>query len=528
MTKHSAQSKKAWQEHLMMVEQFRAQSEMLLAQGADPSMIPQEPPFDPPPPPMPDERIAYQGPNIECDDLFNFVIDPYPNRPSSALRIKKAFKTLAYLKQYSVPDESGYAVYENLDQLSEIDLMGSSSASDSQLMNRAAAFGLNIPKHKKGIELLEAQGDMEIALDPSSGARLFLNYTLTVANEKHLLRAEPGFLWTNRPATHLVTICNPPGEVYGIGILEPNRGTNEVIQARTNQLIEGVSAAINPEYKCVDDGIIDIQAISAPGKKHLMVNVNNMEPLQKNLSGIHLAMNDYARLKGEFQQGTRSANASVPMYEKSATEIMQAQGVISATLSQIVREIEDNGLAPIIQAQICMNSMFITEPVMAFTLQEGVADWMPVSPLDVRRGWIVQVMGSQHIAERSQRVQDKMFFAQMTGGNPVYAPFVRHLQLLKSLWSDMGNHDVEDMFVDEKTGRLLLIEMMMNGTLMGMGKRGGSGSGQGQGDRQLGAGQSDTEGVGEGDTEFGEGAWVSDAPEIPSPGSLGAIEGLRP
>lgn len=529
MTQHQKISQDAWQKHLMMVEQFQQQIQVALEQGADPSQLPQEPPFESPPPPTPDEKISYQGPTLECDDLFNFVIDPYPNRRSSALRIKRAFKSLAYLKQYSEPDEAGYVVYENLDKLSEVDLLSSSGVTDSQLAQRAAAFGLNIPKNKRGVDLLEAQGDMEIALDPSSGARLFLNYTVTIGNEKHLLRAEPGFLWINRPATHLVTICNPPGEIYGTGLLEPNRGTNEVIQARTNQLIEGVSAAINPEYKCVDDGIIDIQAISAPGKKHLMANLNNMEPLNKNLSGIHLAMNDYARLKGEFQQGTRSANASVPMYEKSATEIMQSSGVVGATLAQIVREIEDNGLCPIIQAQICMNAMYITEPVMAFTIQAGVADWMPVSPYEVRRGWLVEVVGSQHIAEKSQRVQDKMFFAQMTGGNPVYAPFVRHLQLLKSIYAEFGTSDTEEMFVDEQTGKLLLIEMMMNGTLMGHGSKGATGNGQpSQGARPAGAGGTDAASGGEVDAAGGSGAWVSDDDAIPSPGLLGAMPGFRP
>jgi len=531
MTQWTQQNQQMWAEYQQALLETQMRARAMAAAGADPAQIPQLPPFEAPPPPVPQDKIAYQGPVLECDDIFNFVIDPFPNRKRTALRIKKSFKSLAYLQRFAEPDETGYAAYQNLGDVHEIDLHSSRGATDTQIAQRAAAFGLNVPKMNRGVELLEAQGDMEIPLDGSGGIRVFVNFTATVANSKTLIRFEPGFLWLNEPSTQLATICNPPGEVYGVGILEPNRGTNEVLQARTNQLVDGVSAAINPEYKVVDDGIIDINAVSAPGKRHLVGKMDNMEPIQKNLSGIYAAMQDYAMLKGEFQQGTRSINPSVPMYQRSATEISQNAGVIAATLGQIVRDLEDGPLTKAIQHQVCMNAMFINEPVMAYVIQNGVADWMPVSPYDIRRGWIIQVRGSQHVAERSQRLQDLFFFGQMTGGNPVYAPFIRHLQYLKKVYSEMGFHDSDDMFVDEKTGTALLVELMVNGTLAGK----GSTSAQGQGGQSAksadqGSGGSevyDGGGGGEGAAVGVVGPWVSDDPLIPGEGSREALAGIR-
>ncbi|MBK9496744.1 MAG: hypothetical protein IPO08_20025 [Xanthomonadales bacterium] len=532
MTEWEMQNAMAWQAHQQEAMAWQMQARQLAAAGIDISSLPGFKDFEVPQPPAPQQKIAYQGPVLECDDLFNFVIDPYPNRKRTALRIKRSFKSLAYLRRFAEPDEMGYAVYQNLGDISEVDLQSSRTSTDSQIAARAASFGLNTPKLNRGVELLELQGDMEIPVDGSGSIQVFVNYTATIANSKTLIRFEPGFLWTNEPSTYLATICNPPGETYGIGILEPNRGTNEVLQARTNQLVDGVAAAINPEYKCIEDGIVDVNATSAPGKRHLVGRMDNMEPIKKDLGGIYAAMQDYASLKAEFQQGTRSINPSVPMYQRSATEVNQNAGVIAATLNQIVRDIEEGGLSAAIRHQVCMNGMFINNTVMAHTIENGVDSWMPISPLDIRRGWIIDVRGSQHVAERTQKVQDLMFFGQMTGGNPVYAPFVRHLQYLKKVYAEMGFHDAEDLFVDEKTGTAILLELMVNGTLAGTGAKSGASSGGGSNAASSGAGgggaevQDDT-GDGSGDAGIVRGPWVSDDPAIPGDGSRTALPGLR-
>ena len=531
MTGWMAENERAWQEFMVQAQQFQMQMKALVAQGVDPSTLPQQMPFSPPPPPVPEDKIAYQGPVLDGEDLFNFVIDPFPNRKLTAFRCKRTFKTLAYLRRFAIPDEMGYAPYQNLDDISEIDMFSSKSATDSQIASRAAAFGLGVPKKNRGIELLEAQGDMEIPIDGGGNIQLFINYIATVANGKTLIRFEPGYLWINQPATQLATICRPPGEVYGIGILEPNRGTNEIIQARSNQLVDGVAAAINPEYKCVDDGIIDLNATSAPGKRHLVGKLDNLEPIQKNLSGIHAAMQDYAMLKGEYQQGTRSINPSVPMYQRSATEISQNAGVIGATLGQIVNDLEKTGLARAIRHQVCLDAMYINQSVMAYTVQNGVDAWLPVSPYDIRRGWIEEICGSKAVAERTQKIQDLMFFMQMTGGNPVYAPFMRHLYLLKKMYGEMGFMDGNEAFVDEKVGTDLLIEMMLNGTLMGMGAKSNGAPNVG-GKPSGGADQSGSEDAGQGpagpmDPGSVSGPWVSDDPNLPGDGSFGALQKLR-
>lgn len=534
MTEWNADNAQRWQVYQQAMQQFQLQTRALVARGVDPQLLPEAPPFTPPQMPSPMDKIAYQGPVLEAGDLFNFVIDPFPNRRRTALRVKRAFKSLAYLQRFAEPDETGYAIYQNLAGVSEVDLSTSRMATDTQIAQRAAAFGLNVPKLNRGVSLLEAQGDMEIPVGGSGGIQVFVNYTATVANEKTLIRFEPGFLWINEPSTGLVTICNPPGEVYGIGILEPNRGTNEIIQARSNQLVDAVHAAINPEFKVIDDGIIEINAKSAPGKRHIVGKMDNLEPIQKNLAGVYAAMQDYALLKGEFQQGTRAINPSVPMYQRSATEISQNSGVIAATLGQIIRDIEEGGLAQAVSHQVCMNAMFINDKLMVHTIENGVDSWMPISPYDIRRGWIVQVRGSQHVAERTQRLQDLMYFGQMTGGNPVYAPYIRHLQYLKKVWSEMGFHDGEDLFVDEKTGTALLIEMLMNGTLMGSGASGSappkSQGGSSASSAQSGGGSSEVQEQGfggQGASDVVVGPWVSDDPQLPGDGSRAALAGIR-
>jgi hypothetical protein len=524
MAQYDQKNTADWQMYQAQMMQFQTMARAAVANGADPSQLPPPPQFRVPGPPIAEKKIAYQGPYLEAEDLFNFVIDQYPNRREGALRIKRTFKTLDYLKKFAKPDPTGYCTYEGLENLSEVDLKSSRHAVDGQALLRAAAFGFAMPQQNRGVELLEAQGDMEIPLGGSGGVSAFVNFTATVANEKHLLRFEPGFMWIGEPSTQLAAICVPPGETYGVGILENGRGTNELLQVRANQMVDVVSAVINPEYKVIDDGIIDLTATSRPGKRHVVGKMDNMEPIRKDFAGAQLGMQDISMIKAEFQQLTRSSNPSVPSYQRSATEIQRDTGINSVTLTEIVRQMEEGGLTTALEHQICMNAMFTTQSVFIMSTQDGKASWMPVSPEAIRRGWLVEVRGSQHVAERAKRVQDLLFFMQLTGSNPIYAPFIRHLQMLKMAWSEMGNHNKDQVFVDEQTGTALLIEMMMNGTLM---KGTGGGNAEGSSAGAATGAPDDAEGSGTGPAAGGFGPGVSDDPSLPGDGLLSALQGMR-
>ena len=145
MALYNQQNTAAWQQYQMQMQEYQAIVQAAVSRGEDPSTITPAPPFRQPGPPSASTTKAYEGPSLEIDDLFNFVIDPFPNRKDGALRIKATRKTLEFLKKFGVKDDSGYSVYDNLDKIGEVDLTTSKYISESMLVERMSAFGLNVP-----------------------------------------------------------------------------------------------------------------------------------------------------------------------------------------------------------------------------------------------------------------------------------------------------------------------------------------------------------------------------------------------
>lgn len=468
MREYETQNAQEWQAFMVMMEDYQRTVRALLARGVTPEALPPSPSFRPPGPPPTSMQKAWEGPAFHVDDIFNFVIDTMPDERETATRIKTTWVTPEYLKRFAQPDETGYQVYENLAGIESSPIHSSEQAGEAEMIVRAMMSDMLIPQEKDGVEVMEVAGDLHVPRQSGSGADIYPNHIATIANGTRLIRFEPSFMWGSRPHIQLATINTPPGETYGVGILEMAIGAQDLINARANQLVDVVAAVINPEYTMVNDGITEVNAISRPGKRHIVGRQDNLKVLEKDFKGVQLGMNDLAILKAELQQLTRATNPDIIAGpQKSATEIQRDAGITSATLQEMVQDIEENALATAVEFFVMLNAQYTDGLTFAYTVQDGVPSFLPVSPEMVRRQWLVEVRGSQHITERRQRIQDLLMFYNMTTSNPMTAMMLRLITFMKKVYEEMGFQDGDRIFVDEATGNQRLVELVASGALGG-------------------------------------------------------------
>ena len=461
----------AWGEYQQAMMEYQRTAEVAARANLPP---PPPPPIEMPDRPAGNTDVAYEGPRLIVGDIFNFVIDTQANNPHTAFRASKFWRSKAHLMRFAQPDESGYAVYENLQNVKNAQRRTDEDGDKENLI--ANTFGMQIPD-KQQVDLIEACGDFEIAAPDTSGeSTIFRNYVATVANKRTLIRFEPSHLWSGIPHQQLSTLIPVPNQTYGVGLVEMALGTQDAINARSNQIIDAAAYAINPEVKAVDDGVLDPDdSKSGPGSIVWVGTMDNAEPMHKNFSGIQLGMQEVGMMKGEFQQISRSANPfTTQHYKKSATEIARDATVSGASLKHIANFFETETLIPILTMQLQLNQQYINEEVAIEVNQDDKTEILRAGPQAIRQSWLVRVVGSQNITEKEKRINDLLMFYQLTAGNPVTAPQVDMRYLMQRILEEMGIQDADKILADEQT---MMMQMMMMGGMDGQGEESDGGNG---------------------------------------------------
>jgi hypothetical protein len=451
----------SWGKFQQAMEDWQRLSEIAQAKGEPPPPKPSIVMPEPPPSgATQSDQIAYAGPTFMTGDIFNFVIDPFSPDRNHPIMIKRSFAPKSAIIKMSQKNEFGYSVYENTQNVEEKEIRV--ARDQDHMIEQYDAFGLQVPSGK-AVEIKESWGTMHITNGHRDGRSVFVSFVATVANDSDLIRFEPTFMWSGESPVGMGTYRDVPGQVYGIGALEMALGVQDLVNARTNQNIDIVNFAVNPEYKAVDDGYVRSKMVSSPSKIHWVGDINNLVPLDKNLQGLNISFQDVTLLKNEFKMITKSGAPLASDSRESATKTRLDSRMLGGDVSKIALHIEDTVLTEIIQKQLELTSQYMTTEQAVRALQSGAANFKSVSPKTARQGWGVQVMGTQFSADRMERAENLMMFQQLVLGNPVALPSVKVLALLKKVYRELGFSDEDEIFNDEQTAMDILSEMIKFG-----------------------------------------------------------------
>lgn len=357
---------------------------------------------------------AYDGPDLHIGNIFDFVIDLTPSDSRFALRAMRTFRTKEYLQAMSQENgETGYRLYENIDQISNENIYRDSS--DSLMLMREREIGLaKAPKDM--VELIQFEGNFEI---PNVG--FLKNHILVVANRRTVIRFEPNPFLFGRPTWELFTLSPEPNEVYGRGILEPVLGINDGIQTRYNQVLEAGALTVNCGFKYKEDGVFDPEEfVSAPGMLVKCADPNNIAPLvipDKSMLG-------FKEIDFAVAQFNLITGAQANFGGESATQVALEAGQSKQRTRELIDHFSENVLMEILNRQIALNQQLMDEATyVRVTMDETtgmVADpdtgiplpskdgskVVQVAPEDIVGQFDVYPVGSAQVQQDRAKAQD--------------------------------------------------------------------------------------------------------------------------
>ena len=457
-----AKSQQYWQQY----QAAQSQHQMALQQAQQTGSPPPPPPsVVMPEPPQALKEVAYSGPSLEIGDIFNFVVDPFSPDPRHQLKIKRTFVSKSVLQRLAQRDQYGYSVYENVDAIEGTGNTSPGDYYDDFTQERYHAFGLQVPDSSQ-VELHEAWGTIELPGMYGGENQTYVSYVAAVAEGKNLIRFEPTFLWSGDSPTQLATYRDTPGQVYGIGGLESELGGFDLVNVRANQIIDCVAYILNPEHKCREDGIIDLKASSAPGKRHIMGDpANNMIPLEKNFTGVEIGMRDLEFLKQDVTSRIMGGGASGANPRTSATrDSLDAQSN-AGKIGDIARHIEESVIAKQLDIMGQLNIQYLSVQEAQKILQKADVSFLKSSPESVRRHWLFKVRGSRQALDKQKQIQDLMMYVQFVASNPVMMSIIDLNPLSKKLYEMLEIGAPEEVFRDEETANQVLQTMIQMGLL---------------------------------------------------------------
>jgi len=450
--------KEAWDQYNKAMQGWEQQARIAQEQGAPP---PPKPSLVAPEPPPGNPELAYSGPSFETGSIFDYIVDPYSPDPSNPLIFKRSWISKSVLDTLSTKNRFGYSVYEDVEDLPVLDRRtGQDAHTEVAMLN---SFGLQAPPGD-AVEIIECWGTIETNKE-AGGKEAYTSFVGAIANRGKLCRFEPSYFWSGKSPNGLCKYRDVPGQVYGIGALEPVLGLQDLINVRVNQLIDIVSFSVNPEYKAVDDGIVEDQFSSAPNKVHWVGVIDNLVPLQKDFQSLNAAMADVEMLKAEFRNMVKSVGSGIGTQGESATKTRQAGAAIGGDLGKIATYIEDSALAPIIDLMIELNAQYLPPGTAVRMMEDGQPLIKQLSPESLRKGWVCRVTGTRHTLDKQERLDKLMMFTQLVMGSPLATAAVDLLELFKKIYGELDFGDEGAIFHDEARANEILDEMVKSGML---------------------------------------------------------------
>ena len=391
-------------EHQQLMGQYKDLAFKARSMGQE---VPPPPQFVEPPRPPKDLDIIYQGPVLRIGSIFNYVQEQHPNDEFGSLRINRTWRTKAYLKKLSRPDETGYRLYENIGDIKDITSEDKAPDNDAEALFKMA-IGMQLPHGKDKIELKSMHGTFEIQ------GGLYENYICTVANDNQLIQCEPNPMFSGRPMIQNARLNIIEGAVYGIGPVEKALDEQDSANAIHNQSIDAVNAAIQPEYEVLEDNLTDGRMKpSGPGVKHYVTEMNSINAIAKNFQGIPLGFAVLEASIGRHERTTGAINTG-PQKDETATRTARNTNVIASKNGSHVEDFEEEFLTESLNTFLELNAQYISEDQLINVLQDDRIKELKIPPQAIRRGWLVHAGGSKYLADREQRIQDLMMATQLS------------------------------------------------------------------------------------------------------------------
>lgn len=435
-------------------------------------------------------ELSYDGPRLITRDTFNIVTATRSSEPADLIpRISRTYRDLSYLKRMAEPGPLGYRVYENVEELDNI--RSYPEYGDDWRLERMESLGISesgfdTPAGAGKVEILERWGDIPILVDGEEV--VFENYIAVVANRQTLLRFEPNPLRSGRIPLQGFGYqpSDIPGDVRGIGALQPGRGLGHMANAVLNGFLDLVAKMIRGQHK-----YLAFDRYFQPDKwedgTNALIAVGHMENLQPIINDISLynVAQVYGLLKQEYQEAIGSTeNLTTLKAPVTATEYSGAASIASGRNRQIVKYMESGFVEPFLGQLIDFRRQYgPDEEVERFIRsrkdpQKG--EWKKIPPKAFEAMFRIRSTGSGYIAMREERLQRLLTFIQVIGQlSPEAQAEVSMSHIIRRVYSEFGFRDDDQIFKGEDVIEQLLKDVSTRAGAGGNGRSAAAGAAAG-------------------------------------------------
>lgn len=390
---------------------------------------------------------VYDGPSYEPLDLFNFVRSPFADDVSQGeIKIYRSLISKAELLALAEEEINGYSVYDLKAVKKALDTKDDApkESSDSQAQTRKEHFGISSTdtRDEDTVELLWAHGDFSIE------NHLWRDYIVVLVNREDLIRCEKSPFLSGLSPLRMSSLIPVKGLPYGLGILESALGQQDIINIRTNQVIDCMALTLNPVVIADLSRVNNVEdIISAPGA---VWDVEETVPPP--IVPVFLpqqAFQGYTEAnihKAEFVDATFShKNFGAQTREQTATEVATSASAIQTVLGRMAQRAENIDLEQIFLWFDETEKQYFDPSREVFArYSDDDQRFEQITPEVIFQHYTWKATGSGATAMAEVRLQQLFQWAIAMAQTPA-AGDVSYVEVGRAALRDMGRRDAEKL-----------------------------------------------------------------------------------
>lgn len=384
------------------------------------------------------ERInGYIGPKATRISPDDIEFNPYASSFLHAPKIIRSVKTIAELYR-DLEENPGLGYSEEILDIIKKTRDETQKMTDNDVnkyvQGQFDGFGSPSQYYKSGyVEILEFYGDI---YDCESTDGWYKNYVITVVDRRHVIRKVPLNTWSGHPYIFHCAWRLRPDNLWGMGPLDNLTGMQYLINHLENARADAFDQMIDADRKIFGDVEIEYRGAAADYYITEGGDVQYLAP-DTTILNADFAIQRKEQQMEEYAGAPREAMGIRTPGEKTKFESEILANASSRIFQSKIKHFEENFLEHMVNAEIeiAKRNLNSTDVVRILDDDFGVAEFIKVSPEDLKVSGKLLPIGARHFAQQAALAQNLQIFSQVLQGDQMLQQHFPSERLAK-IWED--------------------------------------------------------------------------------------------
>jgi len=391
------------------------------------------------------KKVIKNGLDISVIDMFDFFIDPHAVDTKNANCIRRYTKTkgeLVRLVEDGTYNQTNTSTIVGIENANRTHSESTSNQADVVVFAGATDDGYD-PLER--IEVLEYWGDICV-----NGVE-YTDVCATVVDET-LIDFKPNPFWGGKPYV-VTTFVRTHESPYGIGLLSPILGQLHQLFVTLNHRLDIGELVVNPMWKVLQDGTLDLDSLfSAPGKILPVADINNIAPVQYDVRNLGINVQEEQMLEQRVERVT-GVNAYVGQGQGRDAERVTAEEVKSKRdaggnrLGRYHKHMEETALRELLEKAYSFIQQFVVEDEVVRVTGSvpgsigGSYDFIQVGQDELQHDVDIIPVGSDWVIDKEREITERLDFITLASQHPEMSQMINWEEVIKDLARRMVKQD---------------------------------------------------------------------------------------